>query len=79
MAKKRNPITDHAFVMVEMDNWEGLYIDGILVEEGHCADVDLIAWLRKYGLNIRHEGAYGDESAAEAGHFPGKLKKLKLD
>lgn len=79
MAKIKKGILSHEFVMVEMENWEGLYIDGELADEGHCADVDLIGWLRKYGLNIRQEFAYEDRSAMAAGRFPGKLKKLKLD
>lgn len=76
--KKKDP-RDFEFVMVEADNWEGLYVNGILVEEGHCSDVDLIGWLRKYGLNISFKSAYNDPEVQQTGTLPQVLKGLKFD
>lgn len=73
----KKPITDREFVLVEADNWAALYVDGTAVEQHH--DVDLVDWLKKYGLNIRREEAYSDPAVYEAGEFPAKLRDVKLD
>lgn len=73
---KRNPL-EHEFVYVQSDGWEGLYVDGKCVEQYH--DVDIVEWLRKYGLNIRREFASNDPQVVTEGTLPKKLSKVQLD
>jgi len=67
----------HKFVIVEADNWAGLYVDGVLVEQHH--DIDLVEWLAKYGVNIKLRHAYNDLQVAESGQLPEDLKDVEFD
>ncbi len=77
MAKAKKVKKDHKFVLVEADNWVGLYVDGELVEQHH--DIDLSEWLQKYGVNIKTKYAYNDEQVTEQGTLPENLKDVKFD
>jgi phosphoserine phosphatase len=68
---------DRKFVLVEADNWVGLYVDGKCVEQHH--DIDLTEWLRKYGVNIRTKYAYNDTQALYEGTLPENLKDVEFD
>jgi hypothetical protein len=74
---KRDP-REHEFVFVDANGWEGLYIDGDLVEQGHTADIDIVSWLRRYGLNIRTKEAYNNPGIQENG-LPMSLKDVHFD
>lgn len=67
----------HSFVLVEADNWVGLYVDGELVEQHH--DIDLVEWLSKYGVNIKSKSAYEDPEIVETGRMPEQLSEVKFD
>ena len=77
MAKAKKAKKDHKFVLVEADNWVGLYVDGECVEQHH--DIDLVEYLSKYGVNIKTKFAYNDPQATEQGTLPDFLKDVKFD
>jgi len=68
---------NHKFVLVECDYWVGLYVDGELVEQHH--DIDLVPFLKKYGIDIQTKYAYNDPQVTEAGTLPENLKDVKFD
>jgi hypothetical protein len=82
MAKKKSS-KPHKFVLVEADNWVGLYVDGKCVEQHH--DIDLVEWLHKYGVDIRAKYAYnepclvGGDAWSVPGVLPESLKDIEFD
>jgi len=74
---KSKKVKDHKFVLVEADYWVGLYVDGKLVEQHH--DVDLVEYLRKYGVDIRTKYAYNDPQVTVEGTLPDYLSDVKFD
>lgn len=77
MTRRKKDPRKHKYVLVDANGWEGLYVDGKCVEQYH--DVDLIAWLRKYGLDISFKEAYDDPQVREEGTLPAKLKDIEFD
>lgn len=67
----------HSFVLVEAEDWVGLYVDGKLVEEHH--DLDLTDWLSKFGVNIKTKHAYNDRQVTESGTLPDNLNDVEFD
>jgi len=76
-AKKAKKEQEHKFVLVEADNWAGLYVNGKLVEQHH--DIDLVEWLAKYGVPIKLKYAYNDLQVAESGQLPESLDEVDFD
>lgn len=77
MKTKKKASKKRKFVVVEADNWVGLYVDGECVEQHH--DIDLVEWLRKYGVDVRTKFAYNDPQVTEQGTFPESLGEVKFD
>ena len=74
---KAKAAKNHKFVLVEADNWAGLYVDGKLVEQHH--DIDFTEWLPKYGVNLKLKYAYNDLQVAESGQLPENLEDVEFD
>lgn len=74
---KKKAKKPHKFVLVEADNWCGLYVDGECVEQHH--DIDLVEYLRQYGVNIRAKYAYNDPQMVEEGTLPENLSAVRFD
>jgi len=59
---------------VEADDWQGLYLDGKLVEEDHCVRVDDV--LRRLGITC--EQIYADDQwLARRGSLPKDRNNIK--
>lgn len=58
------------------DDWEGMYVDGVLRLEGHRLDADDVA--RKLGADVLRVQADG-EWLASHGSLPSLLKDVELE
>jgi lipopolysaccharide export system protein LptC len=76
-AKTAKVKKDHKFVLVEADYWEALYVDGKLIDQMHT--VELVDYLRKFGVNIRTKYAYNDPQVLHEGTLPDDLTDVKFD
>lgn len=62
-------------VFVLADDWEGMYIDGELVAEGHSLEVDTVC----IALDIESEERWADDEWLTArGRLPKELKDVKF-
>jgi len=75
-------------ILLEVEDWEGLYINGELVQEGHTLNEGtsrvkyFIKLSKKYDFNIEDmEELYcteeDEESVMDWGNFPKNIKDLK--
>lgn len=67
------------FVHIDANGWEGLYVDGKLVDQGHPGDIDIFGILKKHGVPIASEFAYLAYEYQETGILPENLKDVKVD
>ena len=65
------------FVLARADDWEALYADGECVEQAH--EIDIIPWLRKFGVRIEGRAAYNHPDLDDVGCFPDKLDEVVFD
>lgn len=67
-----------SFVLVNADDWEGIYRDGLLVWEHHRADFDTLKHYGVIGDNVtkRWLDAAGMEATQRDGGFPPTLTEL---
>lgn len=74
-------------ILIEADDWEGLYVNGTLVKEGHTLNEGMsrikcfIKLSKKYNFNLEElKECYikeEDEDLYDIGGFPIKLSELK--
>lgn len=64
---------DRGIVLVRADDWEGLYINGELVEEGHSVGVSTV--MKKIGINMEERWC-DDNWLYERGRLPKQLKDV---
>jgi len=73
--KINETIENKKLVIISGDDWEGIYIDGKLIDEGHSIDWRFV--LKVLGYNI--SGTYiEDEEFWEIGNLPDKLEDLEV-
>lgn len=65
---------NHKFVVVDSDQWQGLYVDGVLVFQYHS--VDLVSQLKKFGVDISSVWADSDPTLYDTGKFPARLEDV---
>jgi len=69
-------INDKKFHFVYGDDWEGLYIDGKLVTEGHAITVEEFAEI----IGVEFNESFADiDWLQEEGSLPEKLEDVKLE
>lgn len=62
---------------VTCDGWEGLYLNGKMVAQGHRVRIDTILFL--LGIKVNHLDAYDQDSWLDGeGYLPNNLEDLKL-
>lgn len=66
-------MTESKFVLIDADDWQGLYVDGKLVYEGHRVEMSDLA--SAANLNFKKEYAEGakGEWLHENGNLPNTL------
>lgn len=72
-------------LLLNADNWQGLYVNGKLIKQGHMIGTDAFIMLLHH-FNISPENMYigyvtyeDDEFVGTYGCFPDKLEKLDGD
>lgn len=70
----------------DADDWEGLYIDGVLVSQGHSFRLyDVMEMIIERGGHVEEydcvtiDGDAYDEWLAVVGHLPEKLSELEAE
>lgn len=71
------------FVIVNGNEWAGLYVDGRLVDEGHgISEYVLVGHLAEHGVRIRRESLSADadnEMCEHGSGMPTDLSDVALD
>lgn len=66
-------------VLVRADDWEGIYVDGKLVTEGHSHDtLEAIKLAIKHGVSEAETKWANDAWLHDQGNLPNKLADVKF-
>jgi hypothetical protein len=68
-------VNSHRVTYVVGNDWEGLYVDGEIVNQGHTLRLQDLAEALKIDL---HTVEPDDEWLGKVGHLPQKLSKVKF-
>jgi hypothetical protein len=67
-------------VVVSLEDWEGLYLNGELATQGHrITPDDVAAALGSYLKNVYPSQEYSDDLAYSGGRLPKLLKEVPIE
>ena len=66
------------FNLVVGEDWEGLYVDGVLYVQGHSIDARDIAGAANLKFETTHATEAGSDYLADNGYLPETLEEWKI-
>ena len=68
-----------SIILVDGDDWIGLYVDGVLTDEGHDVTIQELCWrVKDEPFTISYETCDPDW-ICEVGNFPHKIEDVVFD